>query len=307
MQLKQWIYKGLIAYGMLRTGLFVLKHTKNIINRAIKSFQSLKSIYSDDKRPSWAIVTGGTNGIGLQFVHQLAEQGFNIVLIARKRDVLEKIAQEVGQKYKVETKIIEADLSQGDQPTLWDRIYKEIKDLDIAILVNNVGKYDWSPFDQQKEENIQQLVNMNIYAPTFMTRFVLPIMLFRQKRSAVINIGSFAGESLIPKTAVNCGTKRYVHYFTKCLASEYFDKKIDFLAVVPGFTETRGLDNFKFGKPMLTVNPKDLVKGALRDVKIANQIGNMTTGTFKHALFLRLMNNPLTRGYCIKRLEALNN
>ena len=145
---------------------------------------------------------------------------------------------------------------------------------------------------------------MNVFTPTVMSRLVLPKMLARGSRSAVINISSFIGEVSIPKTAVNAGSKRYVTHFTKCLANEYFDKRIDFLAVIPGFTDTGGLSRFTFGKPILVSQPTELVQGALKDIKIANQIGNISYGTVKTSFFVWLLKNPITSSYFLNKIAG---
>lgn len=306
-QYKKWLFRGLVGYGILRSSFFVLSYAKNLLFRFRRSLQSLNSVYSSSSESnSWAVVTGATGGLGAQFSHQLAKEKFNLVLMARRKEELEKFAEELRKQYGVEVKAVAIDFNLADNSSLWERVKHEVEGLDIAILVNNIGAYDWCPLEAQLDSKIEQLLNINVFTPTMMTRAIIPGMICRKKRSAVIFVGSFSGEALLPYTAVNGASKKYVHYLAQCLASEYFDKPIDFLGVVAGFIQTPGLEDFSSGKPILVSKASDIAKGVLADVKIANEIGNISYGTFKGYLLITLLKNPLTRRYFRNRIALKN-
>ena len=84
----------------------------------------------------WAIVTGASSGIGAEFVRQLAAQGLNIVLVARRKDRLQKLAMEVTETYRVEALPLDMDLLA---PDFLDVVRQRTQDLDIGLLVNNAG------------------------------------------------------------------------------------------------------------------------------------------------------------------------
>ena len=298
-------WKGLIYYGMFRTALWALRLTSNTLIRTFKAVQSHRSLYASKDKPSYAVITGGSGGLGFAFAHQLAAKGFNIVLIARDLKKLEGSAEKLRESYNVTVRCISFDFSDAENPNAWIKLADDLKDLDIAILVNNIGGYGWSSYEKQEEENIQSLINNCIYGTTFMTRIVLPGMLQRKERSAVISVGSFTGESVLPTTAANCAAKRYIHRLTLALARDYEDKKIDFLCLIPGLIDTPGLKEWKSGKPTLVSSAEDVAAATLSQVKTANQRGNLTHGTFNHCLFNWLQQNCVTRRAFVKRTFGL--
>lgn len=85
----------------------------------------------------WAIVTGGSDGIGKAFVGELAKKGMNVVLISNSPHDLESVAQTIQKKYKVKTLTINVDFTKGTG--VYNVIQQKIKDLDVGLLVNNVG------------------------------------------------------------------------------------------------------------------------------------------------------------------------
>lgn len=89
-----------------------------------------------DKYGPWAIVTGASSGIGAEFARQLAQKGLNLLLIARRKDMLEDLSKELAGKYQVNTKVLELDLTRED---ILDVIIPETEGLDIGLLVNNAG------------------------------------------------------------------------------------------------------------------------------------------------------------------------
>lgn len=85
----------------------------------------------------WAVVTGCTDGIGKAYAEQMAKNGINVVLISRTLEKLNEQAKEIADKYKVETKVIAADFTEAN--SIYPNIKTQLADLDIGILVNNVG------------------------------------------------------------------------------------------------------------------------------------------------------------------------
>ena len=290
---------------MARTAFWALRFTTNTLIRAVRAVQSHKSLYASKDKPSYAVITGGSGGLGMTFAKQLAEKGFNIVLIARNAEKLEVLANEIRTTYNVLVKCIAFDFGAGDYVKNWLKLEEELKGLDIAILVNNLGAYSWVPFERQPDEPIQELIQNCVYAPTFMTRLVVSGMLQRKAKSAVINIGSFASEIRLQTTVVNCAAKRYIHRLTLALARDYEDANIDFLCVIPGLIDTPGLKAWKAGTPILMSTQLEVVTKALSHLKSANQRGNTTNGTLNHRLFIWLQTNSLTRKWFVKKVYKL--
>jgi len=187
------------------------------------------------KLGDWALVTGGTDGIGKGFCMELAKKGMNIILVSRSKSKLEAVAQEIQEKYKVKTKIIDIDFTKDKNAR--ERIESEIKDMRVGVLVNNVGmSYEHPEYFLQiddGESRCQALVDCNISSMLSVTRAVLPSMVAR-KKGAVINVSSYAAYTS-PLLSVYAATKAFVNQWSIDLEVEYRDQGITIMCTVPFF------------------------------------------------------------------------
>ena len=114
----------------------------------------------------WAVVTGATDGIGKAYCDEFAKSGFNIVLMARNSQKLEKVATEIQNKYKVLTKVIVYDFGKlstlESANDLKSMLNHELKDIDISILANNVGEARVGNFHKRRTWDVMSQINVNI-------------------------------------------------------------------------------------------------------------------------------------------------
>lgn len=142
----------------------------------------------------WAIVTGSTDGIGEAMAFELARKNMNIVLISRSVEKLAATSNKIKAKFpKVTIKIIDIDFSKFDAKAR-AKVEEGIKDLDVGVLVNNVGiSYPFPKyFHELDQDQVDQLITVNCTSMSVMTRLVLP-SLVKKRKGAVVNISSFAG------------------------------------------------------------------------------------------------------------------
>ncbi|KAF6215938.1 hypothetical protein GE061_000275 [Apolygus lucorum] len=240
---------------------------------------------------SWAVVTGGTDGLGRAFAQQLAAKGLNIVVVSRTKDKLDSVARELEDTYGVQTKVIEADFTQGQ--TVFGHIEKELFGLEIGVLVNNIGiSYPHPQYflDLDKKEKIyHDIIQCNIESMLGMCQIAMPGMAER-RRGVVINISSTAADIPSPLLSVYGASKIFVSKFSKDLASEYRKSGITVQCLVPGYVATK---MSKIKQPTwMAPSPTVYVRKALSTVGVETH----TTGYYPHTLLLR----------CIELMEALS-
>nr|CAB3254203.1 estradiol 17-beta-dehydrogenase 12 [Phallusia mammillata] len=215
------------------------------------------------KYGKWSVVTGGTDGIGLAFVNKLAALGQNIVVISRNPEKVEKVALEVSEKYKVKTKQIAVDFGHGD---IYPKIAKELEDIDVGTLVNNVGvAQDIVKFLKIVDHggNLENILTVNAESLVKMTRLILPGMI-KKRKGIVVNMGSGSGICPTPLLSVYSSTKKFVDCFSKCMHSEYADKGIITLSFMPWFVATKMSE---ISQPNFLVPcPEHVVSSALKTI-----------------------------------------
>ena len=226
---------------------------------------------------SWAVVTGCTDGIGREYARQLARNGLNVVLISRSQDKLKTLSKEIiFELVNVKTKVIVMDFTGG--LTIYQGLKEEVKELEIGILVNNVGIVQpFNLFHNTEPDMFCKILNVNCLSVLMMTHIFLPEMLSR-KKGAIVNISSLSGQIPIPFLQVYSVTKTFVDFFSSCLRQEYAGKGIDVQCVMPMYVSTKlsGLVEPSITKP----SPETYVRQALGVLGVHCR----TQGYWAHAL-----------------------
>ncbi|XP_068128177.1 very-long-chain 3-oxoacyl-CoA reductase-B-like [Hyperolius riggenbachi] len=230
----------------------------------------------------WAVVTGATDGIGKGYAGELAKRGFNVVLISRTREKLQKVANDIEQQTGRKTRKILADFTGGLE--IYPSIEEGLKDLDIGILVNNVGMTMRpailkEPFlcSPNLAQGLCDIVNCNMLSMVQMTRIVLPKMISR-KKGLIINVSSVVGARPYRYYAVYSSSKGFADYFSRALHAEYKTRGITVQSVQPLSVSTNMSEN---AEPNLLVkSAADFAREALNTVGLAN----VTNGCLSHTI-----------------------
>jgi uncharacterized protein len=196
-----------------------------------------------------AMVTGASSGIGEAFAERLAKDGWDLVLVARRRDRLEEVAARLAGEHRISARVAEADLADHDQ---LEALCAEAAETPLGMLVNNAALAHYMPFSELPAGPARELVQLNVLAPVLLTRAVLAGMI-EQSKGAVINVASllaFSGSweaPHLPQRAVYAASKSFLVTFTQILAGEVRDSGVRVQVVCPGlvrseFHSRQGLD-----------------------------------------------------------------
>ncbi|KZN59141.1 hypothetical protein N473_03015 [Pseudoalteromonas luteoviolacea CPMOR-1] len=183
-----------------------------------------------------ALITGASGGIGLEFAHLHAQQGGDLVLVARSQDKLDALAKELEVKHSIKTTVICEDLSQ---PHAAQRIFAKTSALNIEVdvLINNAGFGGHGVFYQRDMVADQQMVQVNITALTDLTHLYSKEMVARQ-RGRILNVSSTVSFLPGPLQAVYYATKAYVTSYTQAIAEELSGTGVTATALCPGAVNT---------------------------------------------------------------------
>lgn len=210
----------------------------------------------------WAVITGASSGIGEAFASQLAGRGYRVLLVARRREELERVAARITGRGG-EAQILAADLGTSEGVKAVARTVDALGPL--GVLVNNAGFGGYGEFLAQPLERDQAQVALNIGAVVGLTKLLLPRMLARG-RGQIINVASVLSFMPVPYFATYAGTKAFVLQFTEALGEELRGSGVRALAVCPGTVRTEfmgvsGMKEMRRRLPLL--DPEDVARVSL--------------------------------------------
>ncbi len=188
-----------------------------------------------------ALITGGSAGLGREFARQLAGRARSLILVARRKQKLNELRDELKQQRpNLTVHIRPTDLADVAQPKELIAGLEREK-IDVDLLINNAGFGDSGPFATSDPIRNEQMMLLNMVALTSLTRHLLPQMIAR-KRGGILNVSSSAGFLPIPNFAVYAATKAYVTSFSEALRAELHGTGLSVCALCPGPVHTEFLE-----------------------------------------------------------------
>ena len=219
------------------------------------------SLPQPDSRAA-VVITGASSGIGAELARGLAGRGFSLLLVARRGDRLDDLANEVGKEYSVAVEVMPLDLSHGrSRAKLADRLRAE----PIAGLCNSAGFGTSGVFYTLPLERESEEVTLNALASMELTHAALPGMVQRGA-GAVLNIASIAGFQPMPYMAVYSATKAFVQTFSEAVHEELHGTGVSVTVLCPGPvpTEWAAIANAeRFSVPIVQVSPQGVAEAAI--------------------------------------------
>jgi uncharacterized protein len=183
-----------------------------------------------------ALITGASNGIGLELAKVHASKGGDLVLVARNKSKLDELKSELESQYKVSVYTIGKDLSSiNAAQEVYDETTKQ--KIKIDYLINNAGFGDFGMFTETDWNKELQMINLNITTLTQFTKLYLKDMV-KRKNGKIMNVASTAAFQSGPTMAVYYATKAFVLSFSEAIDNEVSDKGVTVTTLCPGATES---------------------------------------------------------------------
>jgi len=181
-----------------------------------------------------ALITGASSGIGAELAKLCAAGGYDVVLVARRAALLEKLAADLVSRHDIDARIVTADLSQEAAP---DEIVRAVDGRPIDVLINNAGFGVHGPFSQTAWEDERRLLQVNLMATVRLTKLILPRMVERGA-GRILNVASTAAFVPGPLMAMYYASKAFVVSFSLAVSNEVKGTGVTLTVLCPGPTHT---------------------------------------------------------------------
>ncbi|HUM51790.1 MAG TPA: SDR family oxidoreductase [Chitinophagales bacterium] len=184
----------------------------------------------------YAIITGASSGIGLEFSKLLAKKGYNLVLVARRTDRLEKLKAEILQTDKIDIQLVSMDLSEKEAPNEL-LAFTQKNNLTISVLVNNAGFGANGEFFSVPIERTIEMLNLNMVTLTHLT-YLFGLEMKKNNNGYILQVASIGAFQPSPYVSAYSATKAYVMLFSEGLDFELKDSNVSVTTLYPGATRT---------------------------------------------------------------------
>lgn len=191
---------------------------------------------TNNSQKGYALITGATRGIGYELAKVFAQNGYNLVTVARPSEDLQSKSEEISSRYGVEVIPVGKDLFDANAAS---ELYEEVKakGITVNVLVNDAGQGVYGPFIETDLHRQLQIIQLNVVSLTTLTYLFLKDMAARNE-GKILQLGSVVSELPATLQSVYGGTKAYILSFTEALISEVKDTNVTLTVLQPGATDT---------------------------------------------------------------------
>ena len=243
-----------------------------------------------------AAITGASEGLGKEFARQLAAEGYNLLVIARRGPLLDELKADLEAKYNVQVEPLVCDLSKPDElKQIEERLEKEET---LEVLVNNAGFGLGTPsFPNVDPDTEESMIRLHVIATMRLSRAAL-VPMCKNKKGYVINLSSVAAFLSAPGSVEYAATKAYVLSFSKSLQCDVQRYGVRVQALCPGFTHTgfhatEAMKDFpKDATPKwLWLSAEYVVRTSLKSIRRTNRV--VCVPSLRYKIILALVCNPI--------------
>ena len=209
----------------------------------LKTVRARQLFWTRSSSPGTALITGASSGIGAAFARRLAIEGYNLILVARREEKLNHLADQLKHRYPIRADVLVADLTR---PKDIAKVEAKITELDsLTLLINNAGFGTRNHFAEATPERQFEMVQLHINATVQLCRAALPGMIER-RYGGIINVSSISAFFRPPERVTYGATKAFLNIFSEALQIELRETGVYIQALCPGFTYTEFHDTQEF-------------------------------------------------------------
>jgi uncharacterized protein len=197
---------------------------------------------SDKTARPRALITGASSGLGLAFALRLAQEPYDLTLVARRKDRLESVANQLMESYDINVRTVAADLTESGDLRSVEAL--TASDASLELLINNAGFGAYGPFREVDPDVAEEMIRLHVVALTRLTRAALPAMIDRG-HGDIINVSSILAFSASRpnlkapgRRAMYAATKAYINAFTQLVYHEIDGTGVRIQSLCPGMVPT---------------------------------------------------------------------
>ncbi|KAI0987536.1 hypothetical protein GJ496_004698 [Pomphorhynchus laevis] len=258
----------------------------------------------DSKR--YALITGSTDGIGLVYAKVMAKIGFNIIIVGRSDTKIKAAIDTVSSvNSNITVKSLKIDFNDPDIDATYATIREQTENLEVAVLVNNVGvSYPhMTNFENVPNDLIDSIVRVNTISVVKMCQIFIPRMLAHNYKPIIINVSSYSAVSSLPFLAAYVASKAFVRGFSKSLSAEYHGRNLTIQCVMPLLISTKMVNNIK--PSVFVAESNKFVEEAISTIGILSECCGCLSHHIQHLI---LSNTPdfIHRRMVLKAKEKID-
>ena len=251
----------------------------------------------------WAVVTGASSGIGKEFARQLAANGLNLVLVARRLSLLEALGSQLAETSGIQYRAVGVDLSDED---FLKTVVEATDDLDVGLLISNAGDVRFGEFLSLDQSTLSKSVHLNVLSHLRLAQH-FGQQLVKRGRGGILLVSSTVATHGAPFMADYAAAKAYLLMLGVALHIEFQQRGLHMTVLLPGSTDTEGVAAAGLDLPMKPMSVKQCVAEGLvalnanRATHIAGRSNRLMTALIPGAAMRKMMGTMLAKALATRR------
>ena len=257
----------------------------------------MKTVINKNYFGPWALITGASSGIGEEFARQLAANGINLVLAARRKNILDELGEKLKRTYGIKYQSVQTDLSQESS---LNYLLNAIEGIDIGLFISNAGAAQAGRFADKDFQNLLKNVQLNALSHLRLAHHFSQVFKYK-KRGGIILVGAMGASEGVPYMATEAGGKALIESLGKSLNEELTGTGVHVTVLVTSPTDTQVIDYLGFREGEMPSKPVP-VKQCV-DETLAAFLKNQTS--IIPGKMYRIMHSVIPEGYSRKMMGSI--